>query len=176
MARAKFRRAEEIGFDGVGAADHLGFPAPFPAVAHAAEATEQVRLTTFVLTRRSTTPPFSKGVTWRAPINSSTGVRSSGSAPAMRRPSSTPRRCPAPVTEGGSNSWNEPPPHCEGFSTTPEHQPCPAQPSGPPLVIAAPPNRPNPRSPARPPAASARPLAGSDPPGEPAAVRSTCRT
>ncbi|MGA4876743.1 LLM class F420-dependent oxidoreductase [Streptomyces lydicamycinicus] len=46
---AKCRRAEELGFDVVGVADHLGFPAPFPAMVLAAEATERVRLTTFVL-------------------------------------------------------------------------------------------------------------------------------
>ncbi|MFB8079456.1 LLM class F420-dependent oxidoreductase [Streptomyces sp. NPDC056013] len=47
--RAKCRRAEELGFDVVGVADHLGFPAPFPAIVLAAEATERIRLTTFVL-------------------------------------------------------------------------------------------------------------------------------
>ncbi|MFD8981154.1 LLM class F420-dependent oxidoreductase [Streptomyces sp. NPDC059564] len=47
--RAKCRRAEELGFDVVGVADHLGFPAPFPAMVLAAEATERIRLTTFVL-------------------------------------------------------------------------------------------------------------------------------
>ncbi|MFI5520565.1 LLM class F420-dependent oxidoreductase [Streptomyces platensis] len=46
---AKCRRAEELGFDVVGVADHLGFPAPFPAMMLAAEKTERVRLTTFVL-------------------------------------------------------------------------------------------------------------------------------
>ncbi|MFH8368276.1 LLM class F420-dependent oxidoreductase [Streptomyces sp. NPDC018031] len=46
---AKCRRAEELGFDVVGVADHLEFPAPFPSIMLAAEATERVRLTTFVL-------------------------------------------------------------------------------------------------------------------------------
>ncbi|MEU7767498.1 LLM class F420-dependent oxidoreductase [Nocardia sp. NPDC049190] len=45
----KCRRAEELGFDVIGVADHLGLPAPFPAMILAAEATERVRLTTFVL-------------------------------------------------------------------------------------------------------------------------------
>ncbi|MFI2412208.1 LLM class F420-dependent oxidoreductase [Streptomyces sp. NPDC018947] len=47
--RAKCRRAEELGFDVVGVADHLGFSAPFPAMVLAAETTERVRLATFVL-------------------------------------------------------------------------------------------------------------------------------
>ncbi|WP_432142869.1 LLM class F420-dependent oxidoreductase [Streptomyces sp. bgisy084] len=46
---AKCRRAEELGFDVVGVADHLEFSAPFPAMVLAAEMTERVRLSTFVL-------------------------------------------------------------------------------------------------------------------------------
>ncbi|MCU1684604.1 MAG: cxm18 [Amycolatopsis sp.] len=46
---AKCRRAEELGYDVIGVADHLGMPAPFPALILAAEATERPRLTTYVL-------------------------------------------------------------------------------------------------------------------------------
>lgn len=45
----KCRRAEALGYDVVGVADHLGMAPPFPAIVLAAEATERVRLTTFVL-------------------------------------------------------------------------------------------------------------------------------
>ncbi|ADG77770.1 Putative F420-dependent oxidoreductase OS=Tsukamurella paurometabola (strain ATCC 8368 / DSM/ CCUG 35730 / CIP 100753 / JCM 10117 / KCTC 9821 / NBRC 16120/ NCIMB 702349 / NCTC 13040) OX=521096 GN=Tpau_1139 PE=4 SV=1 [Tsukamurella paurometabola] len=45
----KCRQAEALGFDVVGVPDHLGTLAPFPALMLAAEATDQVRLTTFVL-------------------------------------------------------------------------------------------------------------------------------
>ncbi|WP_433761773.1 TIGR03621 family F420-dependent LLM class oxidoreductase [Nocardia sp. CA-135398] len=45
----KCRRAEELGYDVVGVADHLTMPAPFPAMMLAAEATERVRLATLVL-------------------------------------------------------------------------------------------------------------------------------
>lgn len=45
----KCRKAEELGYDVVGIADHLGMPPPFPALVLAAEATERVRLNTFVL-------------------------------------------------------------------------------------------------------------------------------
>jgi probable F420-dependent oxidoreductase len=45
----KCRRAEALGYDVIGIPDHLGLPAPFPAMMLAAEATERVRLNTFVL-------------------------------------------------------------------------------------------------------------------------------
>jgi probable F420-dependent oxidoreductase len=45
----KCRKAEELGYDVVGAADHVGMAPPFPALVLAAEVTERVRLTTFVL-------------------------------------------------------------------------------------------------------------------------------
>ncbi|BBY81499.1 LLM class F420-dependent oxidoreductase [Mycolicibacterium pulveris] len=46
---SKCRKAEEYGYDVIGVADHLGKPAPFPAVVLAAAATERVRVCTFVL-------------------------------------------------------------------------------------------------------------------------------
>lgn len=45
----KCRRAERLGYDVVAVPDHLGAPAPFPALVMAAEATEHVRLCSFVL-------------------------------------------------------------------------------------------------------------------------------
>ncbi|MFF3486610.1 LLM class F420-dependent oxidoreductase [Streptomyces sp. NPDC002701] len=47
--RAKCRRAEELGYDVILVADHLGMPAPFPSLVAAAGATERPRLGTFVL-------------------------------------------------------------------------------------------------------------------------------
>lgn len=47
--RAKCRRAEEFGYDVILVPDHLGLPAPFPALVAAAEATERPRVGTFVL-------------------------------------------------------------------------------------------------------------------------------
>ncbi|WP_433505567.1 TIGR03621 family F420-dependent LLM class oxidoreductase [Pseudonocardia halophobica] len=46
---ATCRRVEEQGYDVLLVPDHLGMPAPFPALAAAADATERVRLGTFVL-------------------------------------------------------------------------------------------------------------------------------
>ncbi|MEZ0107672.1 putative F420-dependent oxidoreductase [Catenulispora sp. EB89] len=47
--REKCRKAEALGFDVITVADHLGMPAPFPALVAAAEATERPRLGTFTL-------------------------------------------------------------------------------------------------------------------------------
>ncbi|MET7479852.1 LLM class F420-dependent oxidoreductase [Streptomyces sp. NPDC005648] len=47
--RAKCLRAEELGYDVILVPDHLGMPAPFPALVAAAGATERPRLGTFVL-------------------------------------------------------------------------------------------------------------------------------
>ncbi|MBZ4020600.1 LLM class F420-dependent oxidoreductase [Streptomyces purpurogeneiscleroticus] len=47
--RAKCRRAEAIGYDVLLVPDHLGMPAPFPALVAAAEVTERPRVGTFVL-------------------------------------------------------------------------------------------------------------------------------
>ncbi|MGW4771814.1 LLM class F420-dependent oxidoreductase [Nocardia sp. NPDC004278] len=45
----KARRAEALGYDVLTVPDHLGIPAPFPALSLAAEATERITLGTFVL-------------------------------------------------------------------------------------------------------------------------------
>ncbi|MEU0468687.1 TIGR03621 family F420-dependent LLM class oxidoreductase [Amycolatopsis sp. NPDC006131] len=46
---AKCRRAEELGYDTITIPDHLGMPAPFPALVAAAHATERVRVGHLVL-------------------------------------------------------------------------------------------------------------------------------
>ncbi|MFJ1765985.1 TIGR03621 family F420-dependent LLM class oxidoreductase [Amycolatopsis sp. NPDC088138] len=46
---AKCRRAEDLGYDVVGVVDHLGRVAPMPALLLAAEATERIKLNTYVL-------------------------------------------------------------------------------------------------------------------------------
>ncbi|MFD6161946.1 LLM class F420-dependent oxidoreductase [Nocardia sp. NPDC060256] len=45
----KCQKAERLGYDVISVPDHLGMPAPFPAMMLAAEATQRVRLNTFVL-------------------------------------------------------------------------------------------------------------------------------
>lgn len=43
------QEAERLGYDVIHVSDHLGWPAPFPALTAAAQATERVRVGTFVL-------------------------------------------------------------------------------------------------------------------------------
>jgi probable F420-dependent oxidoreductase len=45
----KCRKAEDLGFDVLSAADHLGMAPPFPALVLAGQVTERVKLNTFVL-------------------------------------------------------------------------------------------------------------------------------
>lgn len=45
----KCRKAEDLGYDVIGVADHIGMPAPFPSLMLAAEATQRPRLATAVL-------------------------------------------------------------------------------------------------------------------------------
>jgi probable F420-dependent oxidoreductase len=47
--KAKCREAEDLGYNTVAVPDHLGMPSPFPALVLAAEATDQVRVGTFVM-------------------------------------------------------------------------------------------------------------------------------
>lgn len=45
----KCRKAEDLGYDTIAVIDHLGMPAPFPALMLAAEVTQRARLGTYVL-------------------------------------------------------------------------------------------------------------------------------
>lgn len=47
--RDRCRRAEDLGFDVIAVPDHIGMPAPFPALVSAAEATTRPRLGVFVV-------------------------------------------------------------------------------------------------------------------------------
>jgi probable F420-dependent oxidoreductase len=131
----KCRRAEEFGYDVIGVADHLGLPAPFPAIILAAEATERVRLNTFVLNTPFYNPvllardvagtdQFTDG---RVELGLGAGyVKAEFEAAGI------------PFESGGKRVE-----HLENTVVTlrrlfadPEYQPQPAQPSGPPLLIA----------------------------------------
>ncbi|MBF6230707.1 LLM class F420-dependent oxidoreductase [Nocardia farcinica] len=131
----KCRRVEELGFDVLGVADHLGMPAPFPAMAVAAEATERVRLTTFVLN----TPFYNPVLLARevAGLDQLTDGRvelglGAGYVKAEFE------QAGIPFESGGRRVA-----HLERTATTlrrlfadPDHRPRPAQPAGPPLLIA----------------------------------------
>lgn len=131
----KCRRAEELGYDVVGVADHLGLPAPFPAMILAAEATERVRLTTFVLN----TPFYNAALLAREAATADQltdgRVELGLGAGYVREEFET-----AGITFESAGK------RVEQLATTaatmrrlfadPDYQPRPAQPAGPPLVIA----------------------------------------
>jgi probable F420-dependent oxidoreductase len=133
--RAKCRRAEELGFDVVGVADHLGFPAPFPAMVLAAEATDRVRLTTFVLNTPFYNPALlardvastDQFIDGRMELGLGAGyVKAEFDAAEMPFPSGGRRVEQLEQTVTTLRRL---------FKDT-EYQPRPAQPSGPPLLIA----------------------------------------
>lgn len=132
---AKCRRAEAQGYDVVGVADHLGLPAPFPSIVLGAEATERVRLNTFVLNTPFYNPvllardvagvdQFTDG---RVELGLGAGyVKDEFEAAGI------------PFGTGGQRVA-----HLENVVATlrklfadPEYQPRPVQPGGPPLLIA----------------------------------------
>ncbi|MFF3225941.1 LLM class F420-dependent oxidoreductase [Nocardia suismassiliense] len=131
----KCRRAEELGYDVIGVADHLGCPAPFPSMILAAEATERVRLNTFVLNAPFYNPVLlardiagaDQLTDGRVEIGLGAGyVQAEFEAAGI------------PFESGGKRVD-----HLARTVTTlrtlfsdPEYQPRPAQPSGPPLLLA----------------------------------------
>ncbi|MFX0578083.1 TIGR03621 family F420-dependent LLM class oxidoreductase [Nocardia nepalensis] len=131
----KCRRAEELGYDVVGVADHLGLPAPFPAMILAAEATERVRLTTFVLN-----VPFYNPVLLARDV--ATADRFTDGRVELGLGAGYVRA----EFESAGIAFESGGKRVEQLATTaetlrrlfadPEYQPRPAQPAGPPLAIA----------------------------------------
>ncbi|WP_433685082.1 TIGR03621 family F420-dependent LLM class oxidoreductase [Nocardia sp. CA-119907] len=131
----KCRRAEQLGYDVVGVADHLGLPAPFPALMLAAEATERVRLTTFVLNAPfynpvllardvATADRFTEG---RVELGLGAGyVRAEFESAGIAFASGGER-----VEQMAATAET-----LRRLFADPEYQPRPAQPAGPPLAIA----------------------------------------
>ncbi|WP_157119643.1 TIGR03621 family F420-dependent LLM class oxidoreductase [Nocardia xishanensis] len=131
----KCRRAEELGFDVVGVADHLGLPAPFPAMIVAAEATERVRLNTFVLNTAFYNPVLLARDAAGADQLTDGRVELGLGAGYVRAEFDT---AGIPFESGAKRVR-----HLERTVTTlrrlfadPDYQPRPAQPSGPPLLLA----------------------------------------
>jgi probable F420-dependent oxidoreductase len=131
----KCRRAEELGYDVVGVADHLGLPAPFPALILAAEATERVRLTTFVL-----------NVPFYNPVLLARDVATADQFTDGRVELGLGAGYVQAEFESAGIAFESGGKRVERLATTaetlrrlfadPEYQPRPAQPAGPPLVIA----------------------------------------
>ncbi|GAB3480495.1 LLM class F420-dependent oxidoreductase [Amycolatopsis cihanbeyliensis] len=131
----KCRKAEELGYDVLGVADHLGMPPPFPSLVLAAEVTERVRLCTYVLNAGFYNPALlarevagtDQFVGGRLELGIGAGyVRSEFESAGL------------PFPGGGARVG-----HLErtvtalrGMFAAEEHRPRPARPSGPPLMIA----------------------------------------
>lgn len=131
----KCRRAEELGYDVIGVADHLGIVPPFPALVLAAENTERVRLNTFVLNAGFYNPVLlarevagtDRFVSGRLELGLGAGyVRAEFDAAGI------------PFGTAGQRVT-----HLEETVRTlrttladPDYRPAPAQPGGPPLLIA----------------------------------------
>lgn len=130
----KCRRAEELGYDVIGVADHLGFAPPFPALVLAAENTERVRLNTFVLNAAFYNPVLlarevagtDRFVTGRLELGLGAGyVRDEFDAAGIE------------FGTGGTrvSHLEETVRTLRALLADPQYQPRPEQPGGPPLLI-----------------------------------------
>ncbi|MFI9585697.1 LLM class F420-dependent oxidoreductase [Streptomyces sp. NPDC052236] len=131
----KSRKAEDLGFDVLAVPDHLGAPAPFPALVAAAEATDHVRLSTFVLNSAfynpvllarevATTDTLTDG---RLEIGLSAGsIREGTGSDGVPFPS------PAERVDQLGRTVAE----LRRLFADPEHKPQTARPDGPPLLVA----------------------------------------
>jgi probable F420-dependent oxidoreductase len=131
----KSRKVEDLGFDVLSVADHLNMPPPFPALVLAAEATERVKVNTFVLNtpfynpvllaREVTgTDQFTDG---RLELGLGAGyVKAEFEAAGMPFPPARERvdHLERTITE------------LKRLYADPEHKPAPARPEGPPLLLA----------------------------------------
>ncbi|MBA0051569.1 LLM class F420-dependent oxidoreductase [Streptomyces sp. AJS327] len=132
---AKCRRAEELGFDVVGVADHLEFSAPFPAMVLAAEKTERVRLTTFVLN----TPFYNPALLARDVASTDQfvdGRMELGLGAGYVKAEYDTAGIPFPSGGQRVEQLERTVTALRGYFDDPDYQPRPAQPSGPPLLIA----------------------------------------
>lgn len=132
---SKCRRAEELGYDVVGVPDHLGLPAPFPALMLAGEVTERVRLNTFVLN----TPFYNPTLLARdvAGLDALTDGRVElGLGAGYVAAEFEAAGIPFPSAGQRVDHLAETVTTLRKLFADPEYQPRPAQPSGPPLLIA----------------------------------------
>lgn len=132
---AKCRRVEELGYDVLGVADHLGMPAPIPSLVLAAEATERPRLTTFVLNVPFYNPvllarevaTLDRITDGRFELGVGAGyVREEFEAAAIPFGTGGAR-----IAQLGASLGT-----VKRLLADPEHQPSPARPGGPPVLIA----------------------------------------
>ncbi|RSM45475.1 LLM class F420-dependent oxidoreductase [Amycolatopsis balhimycina DSM 5908] len=130
----KCRKAEDLGYDVLSAADHLGMAPPFPALVLAGEVTSRVKLNTFVLNAPFYNPVLlARDVTGtdqftdgRLELGLGAGyVKEEFEAAGMPFPSARERvdHLERMITE------------LKRLYADPEHKPAPVRPEGPPLLL-----------------------------------------
>ncbi|MCP9618847.1 LLM class F420-dependent oxidoreductase [Nocardia otitidiscaviarum] len=131
----KCQRAEALGYDVISVPDHLGLPAPFPALAVAAEVTERVRLNTFVLNT-----PFYNPVLLARDVAGldalSRGRFELGLGAGYVQAEFDAAALPFPTAGQRVDQLERTVTTLRDLLADPEYQPRPAQAGGPPLLIA----------------------------------------
>nr|AXL06147.1 LLM class F420-dependent oxidoreductase [uncultured bacterium] len=130
----KCRKAEELGYDVIGVGDHLGMPAPFPALVLAAENTARVRLKTFVLNAGFYNPVLlAREVTGTDQLTD--GRFELGLGAGYVRAEFDAAGIPFPTARQRLAHLERTIEQLKKSYADPAHQPRPAQPSGPPLLL-----------------------------------------
>ncbi|WP_290056753.1 TIGR03621 family F420-dependent LLM class oxidoreductase [Amycolatopsis solani] len=131
----KCRKAEDLGFDVIGAADHLGMAPPFPALVLAAEVTERVKLNTFVLNT-----PFYNPVLLARDVTGTdqfTGGRLElGLGAGYVKEEFEAAGMPFPSARERVDHLERAILELKRAYADPEHKPAPVRPAGPPLLLA----------------------------------------
>ncbi|WP_433654841.1 TIGR03621 family F420-dependent LLM class oxidoreductase [Nocardia sp. CA-128927] len=136
----KARRAEALGYDAFAVPDHLGMPAPFPTLLLAAEATERIRLTTFVLN----TPFYNPVLLARdvAALDQFSGGRVElGLGAGYVKDEFDAAGIPFPSAGARIDHVEQTVLTLRKLYSDPDYQPAPARPEGPPVLIAGSGNR-----------------------------------
>ena len=130
----KCRKAEDLGYDVVAAADHLGMAPPFPALVLAAEVTERVRLSTFVLN-----VPFYNPVLLARDVTGTDqfteGRLELGLGAGYVKEEFEAAGLPFPSARDRVDHLEHTIKELKRLYADPEHKPAPAQRPGPPLLI-----------------------------------------
>ncbi|QKV76528.1 TIGR03621 family F420-dependent LLM class oxidoreductase [Amycolatopsis sp. Hca4] len=128
------RKAEELGYDVIGVGDHLGMPAPFPALVLAAEHTERVRLKTFVLNTGFYNPVLlAREVTTTDQLTG--GRLELGLGAGYVKAEFDAAGIPFPAARQRLDHLESTIKQLKKSYADPDHRPRPVQPSGPPLLL-----------------------------------------
>ncbi|MEV4437333.1 TIGR03621 family F420-dependent LLM class oxidoreductase [Streptomyces sp. NPDC049585] len=132
---AKARKAEDLGFDVVAVPDHLGAPAPFPALVAAAEATRHVRVASFVLNAAFHNPALLAREVATTDLLTDGRLEIGLSAGAIRE-GTVPGRVPFPPARERVDQLEGTVRELRRLFADPQFGPRPVQQGGPPLLVA----------------------------------------